>query len=241
MRFEFFSQKKVAYEKSIDEIAGQESMKSEEIIKEKSEETVIQEPVAIDSREKTEKKEAEAEKNIEQEKVQPKVESKKESEDKNNNDNIGKIVDKLMSSGFQKSSDRKIDTVIVHTSYNAIGSDPYDVDDIIKQYRQYEVSAHYLIGRSGIIYRLVDEKNIAWHAGVSKMPDGRTNINDFSIGIEVVNTNDGKFTDDQYDALNSLVGNLKKKYPIKNILGHDDIAPGRKTDPWGIDWKKVDR
>lgn len=156
-------------------------------------------------------------------------------------DSSGKIVDRLMTTGFQKSSGRKIDTVILHTSYNAIGDDPYDIGDIIKQYEQYEVSAHYLIGRDGTIYRLVEDKDIAWHAGLSKMPDGRTNINDFSIGIEVVNTKEGKFSDAQYKSLNSLVKDLKEKYPIKNILGHDDIAPSRKTDPWGIEWNKVEK
>ncbi|EKD58435.1 MAG: hypothetical protein ACD_56C00125G0001 [uncultured bacterium] len=50
---------------------------------------------------------------------------------------------------------------------------------------------------------------------------------------------DGEYTSDQYDALNQLIASLKKKYSIKYILGHDDIAPGRKTDPWGIDWDRV--
>lgn len=168
--------------------------------------------------------------------VEKKAEEPAKQEDSND---VGKIVDKLMSGGFQKSSGRKIDTIIVHTSYNAIGEDKYDIDDIIKQYEQYNVSAHYLISRDGTIYRLVKDENIAWHAGASKMPDGRTNINDFSIGIEVVNTKEGKFSDAEYEALNSLISSLKKKYSIKNILGHDDIAPGRKTDPWGIEWGKV--
>lgn len=177
------------------------------------------------------------------EKAAPKQE--KNTEDKTDNEepakdaNAGKIVDRLMTSGFKQSSGRKIDTIIIHTSYNAIGSDPYDIGDIIKQYQQYEVSAHYLIGRDGTIYRLVEDKNIAWHAGVSKMPDGRTNVNDFSLGIEVVNTKEGKFSDAQYDSLNKLIKSLKDKYPIENILGHKDIAPGRKTDPWGIEWGKV--
>lgn len=173
--------------------------------------------------------------------VKPSSTKNESNKGKSDSSEAGKIVDKLMSSGFEKSSGRKIDTIIVHTSYNAIGSDPYDIDDIIKQYRQYEVSAHYLIGRDGVIYRLVKDENIAWHAGVSKMPDGRTNINDFSIGIEVVNTKEGKFSDVEYEALNKLIKELKDKYPIKNILGHEDIAPGRKTDPWGIEWDKVDK
>lgn len=155
------------------------------------------------------------------------------------NDGAGKTVQKLVSWGFTKSSGRKIDTVIVHTSYNSLGGDVYDADKIIDIYKQYDVSAHYLILRDGVIYQLVADQNISWHAGVSEMPDGRKNVNNFSIGVEVINTKDGKFTADQYAALNSLISTLKKKYEIKYVLGHDEIAPGRKTDPWGIDWKKV--
>ena len=152
-----------------------------------------------------------------------------------------KIIDRFISWGFQKASGRKIDTIIIHSTYDALGKDPYSIDGIIAEYKQYGVSAHYLIARDGTTYHLVADQNIAYHAGVSKMPDGRTNVNNFSIGIEMVNTMDGKFTDDQYNALNQLIVSLKKQYPIKYILGHSDIAPGRKTDPWNIDWSKVNK
>lgn len=174
------------------------------------------------------------EKKVEPEKVNPPVEEEIKME-------AGKIVDKLISWGFTKSSGRTIDTVIVHSSYDALGDDPHSVSGIIAEYKQYNVSAHYLIARDGTAYRLVTNQNIAWHAGVSKVPDGRTNVNDFSIGVEMINTKDGKYTDDQYSALNSLIATLKKKYKIKYILGHNEIAPGRKTDPWGISWNKVNR
>jgi N-acetyl-anhydromuramyl-L-alanine amidase AmpD len=101
------------------------------------------------------------------------------------------------------------------------------------------VSAHYLIDRRGTVYRLVDDKDIAYHAGTSKMPDGRKNVNDFSIGIEMMNTEDGQYTKAQYAAVNSLVDSLKSRYPIKSVVGHADIAPGRKTDPWNFDWKRL--
>jgi hypothetical protein len=185
--------------------------------------SIIQEPVKSKQEEK---------KAVEQQK--PVTEDKSAS-----NDGAGKIVQKLVSWGFTKSSGRKIDTIIVHTSYNSLGGDEYDADKIIDTYKQYNVSAHYLILRDGTIYQLVADQNISWHAGVSEMPDGRKNVNDFSIGIEVINTKDGKFADDQYSALNSLISSLKNKYAIKYVLGHDDIAPGRKTDPWGIEWGKV--
>jgi len=113
------------------------------------------------------------------------------------------------------------------------------VSGIVKEYTDYGVSAHYLIDRKGIIYRLVEDKNIAYHAGVSKMPDNRKNVNDFSIGIEMMNTEKGEFTGAQYVSVNNLIASLKKKYPIKSVVGHSDIAPDRKTDPWNFDWKKM--
>lgn len=152
----------------------------------------------------------------------------------------GKIENKLVSWGFAKSTGRKIDTIVVHSSYNSLGSDKYDPDSIIDIYKQYGVSAHYLIGRDGTAYRLVEEKNIAWHAGVSRTPDGRTNVNDFSVGVEMINTMDGKYANVQYDTLNQIIKNLKSKYEIKYILGHSEIAPGRKTDPWRIDWDRIE-
>src|SRR3989339_1870866 len=89
-----------------------------------------------------------------------------------------KIINKLADWGFSKSDNRKIDTIIIHSSYNAVGSDVHDLDDIIyKEYKPYGVSPHYIISREGKIYRLVEDKNIAYHAGESKVPDGRTGVN----------------------------------------------------------------
>lgn len=151
-----------------------------------------------------------------------------------------KIKDKLVSWGFSKASNRTIDTIIIHSSYNAVGSDLHDLDDIIyKEYKPYGVSPHYIISRKGEIYRLIEDKNIAYHAGESKMPDGRTGVNNFSIGIEIVNTKSESPNNTQYSALNSLLVYLKGKYNIKYVLGHSDIAPGRKDDPWNFDWNKI--
>lgn len=152
-----------------------------------------------------------------------------------------KIVDRLVDFGFQKSAGRLIDTIIIHSSYDAVGSDPFSISGIISEYKNYGVSPHYLIGRDGKIYRLVEDKNIAYHAGAAKVPDGRTNVNEFSIGIEMVNTKTDKFTNAQYDSLNNLIAQLKNKYKIKYILGHNQIAPSRKDDPWNFDWGKISR
>lgn len=151
-----------------------------------------------------------------------------------------KIVNRLMTSGFAVTEkQRTIDTIVLHSSYNRAGEDPYSVSGVIQEYKDYGVSAHYLIDRAGIIYRLVEDKNIAYHAGASRMSDGRKNVNDFSIGIEMINTLDGQYTPAQYESVNNLVAHLKKQYPIKFIVGHNDIAPDRKTDPWNFDWKRL--
>lgn len=162
-----------------------------------------------------------------------------ESNDKKT-ESAATIIKRLIDWGFQKVSSRDIDTIIIHSSYDAIGSDPFSVEGILKEYEDYGVSAHYLIDRKGRIYQLVENVNIAYHAGVAKTPDSRSNVNSFSIGIELVNTKKDDFTKEQYASLNALLGDLKKKYKIKYVLGHDQIAPERKDDPWNFDWKKVE-
>lgn len=152
----------------------------------------------------------------------------------NDSDSSLKIINKFVSWGYQAASGRKIDTLIIHSSYNALGGNPYDLDKLLVEYKQYGVTPHYLIGREGKIYKLVEEKNIAYHAGESATPDGRTNVNNFSVGIELMNTENDKFTDSQYNSLNDLLRYLSSKYKFKYTLGHNQIAPGRKTDPWNF-------
>ena len=99
-----------------------------------------------------------------------------------------------------------------------------------------EVSCHYLINRNGKVFNMVDDQNIAWHAGKS-MWQKYKNLNKNSIGIELVNKGHKygyqNFTKKQINVLVNLCRKLKKKYKIKNnsILGHSDIAPLRKVDP----------
>ncbi|MCI0654740.1 MAG: 1,6-anhydro-N-acetylmuramyl-L-alanine amidase AmpD [Methylococcaceae bacterium] len=109
---------------------------------------------------------------------------------------------------------------------------------------QLKVSAHILIRRSGEITQYVPFDRRAWHAGKSCY-EGRSNCNDFSIGIELEGTDDSRFTDSQYSRSGSLIVSLIDHYPAlsrSRIAGHSDIAPGRKTDP-GIhfDWKRLFR
>ena len=147
------------------------------------------------------------------------------------------IIDKKMSVGFRTAQSRNIDVVIIHSVYNNSGGEIFDIDLIIKQFARYNVSAHYLIGRTGEIYRLVDEKNVAYHAGKSSLPDGRTAVNSCSIGIEVVCSLQDSVNETQTAALLKLTNEIKNRYKIKYILRHSDIAPGRKTDPWNFDWE----
>ena len=105
-----------------------------------------------------------------------------------------------------------------------------------------EVSAHFLVRRAGEVVQFVSTDARSWHAGVSCW-QGREQCNDFSIGIELEGCDDEAYTDTQYDALNQLLAALTKQYPdIRHdaIVGHSDIAPGRKTDPGpAFDWSRV--
>jgi hypothetical protein len=149
------------------------------------------------------------------------------------------IKNHLVNWGFTKSNGRTIDTIIIHSSYDALSGNPYSLEGLIKEYKQYGVAPHYLIDRQGIIYRLVEDKNMAYHAGVSLIPDGRTNVNEFSLGIEIMTTKKDTPTEEQYAALQKLIDFLKGSYKIKYVLGHDQIAEGRKDDPWNFNWEKI--
>lgn len=170
-------------------------------------------------------------------KDEPIAQIPKEIEEKSKLD----IESHLVSWGFSKSDKRKIDTIILHSSYNAIGGEKYDFNKIVDEYKDYGVAPHYVIDRKGVIYRLVADNNVAYHAGKSSVPDGRDGVNDFSLGIEIFNTQEDEFTKAQYESTNQLIKFLKDKYPIKYVLGHDQIAPGRKTDPWNINWSKINK
>ena len=94
------------------------------------------------------------------------------------------------------------------------------------------VSAHYLIGRDGVVMQLVDESARAWHAGDSWW-GGMSDLNSASIGIELDNTGEEPFAEPQILALLALLEDLRTRHriPATNVLGHGDVAPGRKVDP----------
>ncbi|GAB3011395.1 1,6-anhydro-N-acetylmuramyl-L-alanine amidase AmpD [Bowmanella dokdonensis] len=101
------------------------------------------------------------------------------------------------------------------------------------------VSSHFLIRRDGQVVQYVSTLSRAWHAGQSVF-QGRTDCNDFSIGIELEGTDRLPYSTDQYHSLVTLSRAIMHTYPavtLGRIVGHTDIAPGRKTDPGvAFDW-----
>ena len=99
-----------------------------------------------------------------------------------------------------------------------------------------EVSSHYYIRRHGELLQFVSCHDRAWHAGISSY-HGRGNCNDHSIGIELEGVEGGSFEDCQYETLVGLCAAILQRHPITDIVGHEHIAPLRKTDPGkGFDW-----
>ena len=95
-----------------------------------------------------------------------------------------------------------------------------------------------MIRRDGRCVQFVPCLKRAWHAGASSWR-GRTRCNDFSIGVELEGADDVAFEDAQYATLARLTRGLQDAYPIVDIAGHSDIAPGRKTDPGpSFDWAR---
>ncbi|MDO9024184.1 1,6-anhydro-N-acetylmuramyl-L-alanine amidase AmpD [Zwartia sp.] len=100
------------------------------------------------------------------------------------------------------------------------------------------VSAHFLIDRTGHITQFVSCRARAWHAGVS-CHEGRDQCNDFSLGIELEGTDTLAYTDAQYQSLAALTKCLREQYPLTAVRGHCHIAPVRKTDPGpAFDWPR---
>lgn len=155
----------------------------------------------------------------------------------------------------------KVTHVMIHFISNAIQKpyEPYDIKEVYRIFLTYGASTNYMIGRNGEIYRLVSEDRVAFHAGKGSLPgfpEYQNKMNGYSIGIEMlaIGTRDemlsvipGKtydliapsnigYTDAQYRSLNRLLNEILKRHPTiqrdrKHIVGHNEYAPGRKTDP----------
>lgn len=107
--------------------------------------------------------------------------------------------------------------------------------------RGIQVSSHFYIERSGKLWQFVSCDDRAWHAGQSSFM-GRSNCNDFSVGIELEGLEGELFEPAQYKCLAALCLQLRARYPIAHVMGHEHIAPGRKFDPGaGFDWQGLQK
>jgi len=117
-----------------------------------------------------------------------------------------------------------------------------DGDPAFNSLKGVRVSAHLFIDRRGAVVQFVPFNQRAWHAGVS-MWRGRKNCNAWSIGIELEGTDDLPYTKRQYSTLVGVLKGLMARYPRLSrdtVVGHAEIAPGRKTDPGpGFDWGRL--
>ncbi len=134
-----------------------------------------------------------------------------------------------------------IDMVVLH--YTGMDSAAAALDRLCDPAA--EVSAHYLVDEDGTIWSLVDEERRAWHAGVSSW-QGAADINDRSVGIEIVNPGHEfgyrPFLDTQMRAVETLLADILARRSIDpaRVVGHSDVAPARKQDPGELfDWRRL--
>jgi AmpD protein len=105
--------------------------------------------------------------------------------------------------------------------------------------RGLEVSSHFVLRRDGEVLQFVSVDDRAWHAGASCW-DGREDCNSWSIGIELEGLEGEEFTPGQYAALVALLRSIDSVRPVRHVVGHEHVAPGRKHDPGaGFDWRAL--
>jgi len=148
----------------------------------------------------------------------------------------------------------RVDTVVLHSislppgQYGGDGIErlftntlDWTAHPYFETIRGLEVSAHFLVRRDGGLVQFVGCLDRAWHAGASAWK-GRERCNDFSIGIELEGTDAIPYSPAQYTMLARLIRALRRRWPIPDIVGHSDVAPGRKTDPGpAFDWARLHR
>lgn len=179
------------------------------------------------------------------------------------------IKDFLQKFDFEQRKERKTHVVLHFTSNAALNpEDPYVYEDIRGIFKEYDVSPHYMIDRNGVIYYLLPENRVARHAGKGDLegyPEYKDHLNDFSIGIElmaigteaemqsIIPSEEYKkipkehigYTEAQYKSLKLLIDDIIARNPkIKrnrtHIIGHDEYAKGRKTDPGSLfNWGRI--
>ena len=136
---------------------------------------------------------------------------------------------------------KKIKYIIIHYTGMESLSDTLELFVSTKS----KVSCHWLISRRGVLYKIVEENKVAWHAGISYWK-GEKNLNSSSIGIELENQGHGReykpFTNSQLLVLEKLIKRIKIEYNLNSVdvIGHADVAPFRKSDPGELfDWERL--
>jgi hypothetical protein len=134
-------------------------------------------------------------------------------------------------------SDAGINCIVLHaTAETEWGTTRWFLDPTSK------TSAHLIVNKEGRIAQFVPLEYRAWHAGVSVL-DGVPDVNNYSVGIEIVNLNDGMdpYPEVQYAAVAHIIRQLRTRYtiPDERIVSHRQVAPGRKSDPLGFDFEKL--
>ena len=153
----------------------------------------------------------------------------------------------------ERPADTPISLIVIHAI--SLPPEQFGSDDIIRLFTNrldpnahpyfagishLRVSAHFLIRRDGELIQFVACQRRAWHAGQSTWRS-RPRCNDFSLGIELEGSDTQCFEAIQYRRLNELLALLRHNYPVEDVVGHSDIAPGRKTDPGPhFDWQIVE-
>lgn len=122
--------------------------------------------------------------------------------------------------------------IVLHHTATGLGS----LQSALRTLTVGKVSCHYVIDTDGAVYKINTDDDVLWHCGES-MREGKTDMNQYSIGIELVGPLPG-FTDAQRVSLRLLVIRLMQEYhiPASHILRHKDVAPGRKIDPDDALW-----
>lgn len=163
-----------------------------------------------------------------------------------------KQAKRVPSPNFNERPEQKLDLLVIHNislppkqfggpyvEQFFTNSLDHDLHPFFDEIRGVEVSAHLFIRRDGEVVQFVPLNKRAWHAGKSCF-QGRENCNDFSIGIELEGYDDCPYTPEQYQSLVEVSAEIMRHYPDivpEHIVGHSDIAPGRKTDPGSaFDW-----
>ena len=115
----------------------------------------------------------------------------------------------------------------------------WDAHPYFQQIRGLEVSSHFVVRRDGELLQFVPTARRAWHAGRSAWR-GRENCNDYSIGIELEGLEGERFEPSQYERLAELLHALARQHPLRDVAGHEHVAPGRKLDPGtGFEWVRL--